>query len=932
VSIRRKFPVENLLPTWVAVAAALAAASVQAVDITWDNSGTDFNTGTNWVGNTAPGANDRAVFTTAGGPLNNPIVDTSQTLQGFYFTGTSAYTVSGGGGFGTKTLTITSQGIVNDSSALQTFQSGTRTLALSLSVNTAFTANGTGSLFFNSNLGGITIGSTRTLTLGGNSTAASTIAEIIADSSNNGRLTKTGTGTWVLSGLNTYGGPTTISDGVLSVSNLANGGMSSNLGNSSNAAANLVFDGGTLRHTLNGADSTNRNFTITAGKTATIDISDAAGNLTISGAAAATTGGLTKIGAGTLTLSGANAYTGATTIGSAGGAAGGTITLGGNERISNSSSVTVYAGTFNVNSRTETIAGLNLGGGAAGTTAAVTMTSGTLNLGGNLTYNAANDPNGATISGGTLGLGANRVFTVADSAAASSDLTISSVISGAGFGIDKQGAGTFVLAGANTYTGATTVTDGTVIATHSSALGTTAGGTSVAGAAVLELQNNVTIGAEALALTGTLRSNSGTNTFGGAISGTGTVTVGGGSLTLSGTAANTYNGATTVGDGSLILAKTAGTNAVAGPLTIGDGSGSASSAVVQLTNANQIADTAAVTLLADGRLNLAGRNETVGSVDSAATAANIQLGAGTLTTGGSNASTSFAGVIAGTGGLTKAGTGTFTLTGANTYTGATTISQGTLRLGGAGVLADTTAVTVGAAGVFDLNNQTETVGSIAGAGAILIGTGQLITGADDTSTSFTGTLTGDSTAILAKNGTGTLTFGGDVNAGAADFAGIINLNAGGLAFDVDNAFTGTLNVFAGTTLKLSDANLSVANLNFAGSGSITLDFSGASTLNVDHLTIAAGITVNVINWTNATDYFFAQNWAGAVAEVRGASPMNQVVFASFTAADTKWQSYDHQVTPVPEPSTYGALLIGAVGALLGWRRWRQRRTVAPARD
>ena len=44
---------------------------------------------------------------------------------------------------------------------------------------------------------------------------------------------------------------------------------------------------------------------------------------------------------------------------------------------------------------------------------------------------------------------------------------------------------------------------------------------------------------------------------------------------------------------------------------------------------------------------------------------------------------------------------------------------------------------------------------------------------------------------------------------------------------------------------------------------------------------------------------------------------------TWTGANTKWQSYDNQITPVPEPSTYGALLMGALGALLGYRRYRK---------
>ena len=59
-----------------------------------------------------------------------------------------------------------------------------------------------------------------------------------------------------LSGANTYAGPTTISAGILAVSSLADGGTASNLGASTNAAANLVLNGGTLRYT--GAAQTSR--------------------------------------------------------------------------------------------------------------------------------------------------------------------------------------------------------------------------------------------------------------------------------------------------------------------------------------------------------------------------------------------------------------------------------------------------------------------------------------------------------------------------------------------------------------------------------------------------------------------------------------------------------------------------------------------------
>jgi hypothetical protein len=52
--------------------------------------------------------------------------------------------------------------------------------------------------------------------------------------------------------------------------------------------------------------------------------------------------------------------------------------------------------------------------------------------------------------------------------------------------------------------------------------------------------------------------------------------------------------------------------------------------------------------------------------------------------------------------------------------------------------------------------------------------------------------------------------------------------------------------------------------------------------------------------------------------------MNRVVFSGFAGDDTKWQAYDRQITPVPEPSAYGAMLLALAGALIAWRRRRLR--------
>ncbi|MBF0570167.1 MAG: autotransporter-associated beta strand repeat-containing protein [Candidatus Omnitrophica bacterium] len=124
-------------------------------------------------------------------------------------------------------------------------------------------------------------------------------------------MTKSGTGTLTLSGANAYTGVTTLSAGTLSVAIIGNGGVAGNLGQATNAAANLIFDGGTLAYT-GATASTDRSFTINTGKTATIDV--VTNDLTMSGAATNTNGALTKAGAGALILTGTNLNTGITTI------------------------------------------------------------------------------------------------------------------------------------------------------------------------------------------------------------------------------------------------------------------------------------------------------------------------------------------------------------------------------------------------------------------------------------------------------------------------------------------------------------------------------------------------------------------------------------------------------------------------------------------
>src|SRR5262249_4588712 len=144
----------------------------------------------------------------------------------------------------------------------------------------------------------------------------------------------------------------------------------------------------------------------------------------------------------------------------------------------------------------------------------------------------------------------------------------------------------------------------------------------------------------------------------------------------------------------------------------------------------------------------------------------------------SNGSTTYSGIIQGAGGLALSA-GTQTLSGANVYTGATTINGGTLQAGATNAFSAASAFTV--TGTLGLNGFSQAIGSIAGAGTVTNGTNTavtLTTGADNTSTSFSGVIQnggGTGAVALTKTGSGTLTL-----SGANTYSGATTVSAGTL--------------------------------------------------------------------------------------------------------------------------------------------------------
>ena len=189
---------------------------------------------------------------------------------------------------------------------------------------------------------------------------------------------------------------------------------------------------------------------------------------------------------------------------------------------------------------------------------------------------------------------------------------------------------------------------------------------------------------------------------------------------------------------------------------------------------------------------------------------NITLQKAVSLSAATGGSLKFSGVISeSSGGLgatigTTGNEGTVLFDNAMTYTGPTAVSFGTLKLNAANRISDASALSVAAGATFDLNNNAETVGSIAGAGSISMGTAQFIAGQNNSSTTFSGIMSGTSAGSFVKKGTGTLTL-----SGANTYAGRTFIVGGTLSFNVDQdaAFNGTN--FVGETSGADSATLAI---------------------------------------------------------------------------------------------------------------------------
>ena len=203
-----------------------------------------------------------------------------------------------------------------------------------------------------------------------------------------------------------------------------------------------------------------------------------------------------------------------------------------------------------------------------------------------------------------------------------------------------------------------------------------------------------------------------------------------------------------------------------------------------------------------------------------------------VTVGSNDGSSTFSGVIQNSSGqplsLTKAGTGTFTLTGASTYTGTTTVEAGTLSLAQA-FLNNNAAVVIGSSGILDLGfTGTDVVGSLEIAGTGPLPPGVYDTNHPDYGDYFTGT---GSLEILGGNGTWTSLAPGDWSV-AANWSGN-NVASGINSIATFNAAT-AVTVNLDSTRTIGGLAFGTTGYTLAGSSTLTLNTtSDISTITVD---------------------------------------------------------------------------------------------------
>jgi autotransporter-associated beta strand protein len=541
--------------------------------------------------------------------------------------------------------------------------------------------------------------------LGGTNTGVNEFNGLIANGASSAvSFTKVEAGTWKLGHTaNTYTGVTTLSSGILIVSNMTDAAVPSCIGAASSTAdTNLIFIGGEFRYTGAG-HTTNRLFRISgnfrlsangsgplvfsntgqlgtndsSAKTITVDgTSTDANTIACSFVVVSAVLSLTKVGIGRWVLTNSN-------------------------NTSISGTVLVTTGILEITTST------SIDSGVLDTTGA-----GTLRLTGLTAVQLGGLRGAVNLANKIEAAGYSAITALTLNTITGKNVTYSGIISdgATGMTLTKTGAGTQALSGANTYTGETIINQGILSTNSDSHLG--AGGAQVrcAGTSTWYMGANVTIYNRPLVIdngfTLTLTSGNSAKTVTGVLSGNGTLFANHSTTFEFTNAANTFTGPIT-------SATADNTGYGLGFASIGD-----SSEIITLTGATGtfrwLSASGATTTLANRPFRITNAGQVTISALGTTAASNLIIqqallivnsGAKTLRLAGTNTGlNTFAGVIADGAGsvvaVLKVEVGLWVLAGVNTFTGVLTIQAGTLRLTNLNAASTASSVNMNSASCF----------------------------------------------------------------------------------------------------------------------------------------------------------------------------------------------------------------------------------------
>jgi fibronectin-binding autotransporter adhesin len=735
----------------------------------------DVNVTSNWLNGAAPDkflSGDAVTFDDTANSFTVAIQGSSLQAGAVTFNNTAnTYTLQGGGISGPASV------VKNGTATVIVNNSNTYTGTTTINAGTIQLGDGTNSTA-SLGTGAITNNAAIVASFGTNN------GSIVADIGGTGTITKTGAGNVSLSGTNTYSGLTTVNGGTLQI---GAGGITGSLGTGSVTLAN--------------------NATLAFNRSDIITVMNPIGGQ----------GGLLKIGGARLTLGTSNTYTGLTTI-SAGSilvtAPSGVLGDTTSGTVVNPGAALLLQGTIVVSGESLSLAGE--GPLAAG---AFRSIGGNNEWAGNITVQAAGITRVAADAGTSLKISGNVSLspTASDQFVLMGDGSgeISGVISGLGrLTKSATGASTWVLSGANTYTGRTTISNGFLsVASINSVLG------------------------------GTPSSNLGAPT-----------SVANGTLDLGGTGVT----------GGLLYTGTGETTDRVINL-----SGATNGGIIDQSGTGLLKFTSNLTAIAGAKtLTLQGSTGGTGEF-----AGNLGNGLGVVS-------------------VRKAGTGKWTLSGANSYTGVTNITNGTLAVDATGSISGTTSINISGAATFDVN---------ALPGGFMLGSTQSITGgAGAVPGAIAGTLIADAGSIVAPG------LGAGVTGTLSVSNGFSLLSTAHLAIDLAGSAAGVgydqLIVNAGNISLAGDlagSALAFTPTNFADVFFIIVNSGGGTTTGTLNGVAEGG---SIVIGAQEFQISYTSDFGGAGFTINGSG--NDVALLA-----------------VPEPGSVASLL-GGLGLVLGLRRRR----------